>query len=29
MGARARNVFEKQQGATKRTVDVIVGMVKQ
>jgi 3-deoxy-D-manno-octulosonic-acid transferase len=29
MGERGRKVFEEQQGATKRTVDVIVGMAKQ
>jgi 3-deoxy-D-manno-octulosonic-acid transferase len=29
MGERGRKVFEEQQGATKRTVDVIVGMVKR
>jgi hypothetical protein len=28
MGERGRKVYEEQQGATKRTVDVIVGMVK-
>jgi hypothetical protein len=29
MGERGRKVYEEQQGATKRTVDVIVGMVKR
>jgi len=29
MGERGRNVYEEQQGATKRTVDVIVAMVQR
>jgi len=29
MGERGRKVYEEQQGATKRTVDVILGMVKR
>jgi hypothetical protein len=28
MGERGRKVFEEQQGATKRAVEAIVGMVK-